>query len=97
MAEIMGNRIHFTGFVSNEELKNYYHYADLFAFPSLYEGFGLPPLEAMSAGCRNIAVSDIPVLHEIYGDHVSYFEPENVPSIANQLLFRLRKGQSKRI
>lgn len=95
MAEIMGNRIHFTGFVSNEELKNYYHYADLFAFPSLYEGFGLPPLEAMSAGCRNIAVSDIPVLHEIYGDHVSYFEPENVPSIANQLLFRLRKRTVK--
>ena len=96
MAETMGNRIHFTGFVSNEELKNYYHYADLFAFPSLYEGFGLPPLEAISAGCRNVAVSDIPVLHEIYGDAVSYFEPENVFSIASQIIHSLGNGTVSR-
>lgn len=92
LAEMMGEKIHFTGFVSNEELKNYYHYADLFVFPSLYEGFGLPPLEAMSAGCKNVAVSNIPVLKEIYGDSVVYFDPEDITSIANQIVEQLNKG-----
>lgn len=92
LAEMMGERIHFTGFVSNEELKNYYHYADLFVFPSLYEGFGLPPLEAMSAGCKNVAVSNISVLKEIYGDSVVYFDPEDITSIANQIVEQLNKG-----
>lgn len=94
LAEMMGNRIHFTGFVSNEELKNYYHYADLFVFPSLYEGFGLPPLEAMNAGCKNVAVSNIPVLREIYGNSVVYFDPLDITSIANQIVGQLTKGRT---
>lgn len=94
LAEMMGDRIHFTGFVSDEELKNYYHYADLFVFPSLYEGFGLPPLEAMSAGCKNVVVSNIPVLREIYGDSVVYFDPEEISSIANQIVKQLNKDRN---
>lgn len=91
MAEKMPERIHFTGFVSNEELKNYYHYADLFVFPSLYEGFGLPPLEAMKAGCNNVICSDIPVLHEIYGDNIRYFNPIDVNRIMESILLELNK------
>ena len=89
LAEQAGNRISFTGFVSDEELKNYYHYADLLVFPSLYEGFGLPPLEAMAAGCHNILCSDIPVLREIYGDCVKYFKATDEQDLASNLIFNI--------
>lgn len=92
LAKKMKSRVYFTGFVSNDELKNYYHYADLFVFPSLYEGFGLPPLEAISAGCKNIAVSDIPVFHEVYNETVSYFDPMDIDAIASQILNNLEEN-----
>ena len=50
-----------------------------FLFPSFYEGFGIPPLEAMSTGCP-VIVSDIPVMHEIFGDSVHYINP-NEPDV----------------
>ena len=52
--------------LSDENLINLYNYAKLFVFPSLYEGFGLPPLEAISCNCSVIS-SNIPVLQEILG------------------------------
>jgi glycosyltransferase involved in cell wall biosynthesis len=80
------NRIFFTGYVSDESLKNYYRYADLLVFPSLYEGFGLPPLEAIAAGCKNVLCSDIPVLKEIYGQSLSYFSPDNVRELCDAII-----------
>lgn len=62
------------GRVSDEELIRLYHQADCFIFPSLYEGFGLPPIEAMQCGCPVLA-SDIPVLREVCGDAAEYFNP----------------------
>ena len=59
------------GYVSDEELMALYRHASVFVYPSLYEGFGIPPLEAMMCGCPAI-VSDIEVFHEIYGDIVEY-------------------------
>lgn len=59
------------GYVSDEELMALYHHASVFVYPSLYEGFGIPPLEAMMCGCPSI-VSDIEVFHEVYGDSVEY-------------------------
>ena len=47
-----------------------------FLFPSLYEGFGLPPLEALAAGAGYVVVSDIPVLREVYGEAVVYIDPK---------------------
>ena len=59
------------GYVSDEELMALYRHASVFVYPSLYEGFGIPPLEAMMCCCLSI-VSDIEVFHEVYGDSVEY-------------------------
>lgn len=62
------------GFVSGEDLPYIYHMAGLFVFPSIYEGFGLPPLEAMACGAPVLAAS-IPVMHEVLGDCPEYCDP----------------------
>jgi len=63
----------FTGFISDEKLFEYLAQASLLVQPSLYEGFGIPPLEAMTLGTRAL-ISDIPVFREIYGDFpVTFF------------------------
>jgi glycosyltransferase involved in cell wall biosynthesis len=59
-------RIVFTGYVSDRDLVGLLQRATAFAFPSVYEGFGLPPLEAMAAGAPVVA-SDIPVMREVAG------------------------------
>lgn len=66
--------IKFLGRVSDEELINLYANAEAFIYPSLYEGFGIPPLEAMALGCP-VLTSDISVLHEVCHDAALYFNP----------------------
>ncbi len=68
------------GSVSDNELKALYENAYAFIFPSLYEGFGIPPLEAMTCGCPVLA-SDIEVLHEVCGHAADYFNPLDVDEI----------------
>ena len=60
LSNSISNNIRFLGRVSDEELVKLYNQAECFIFPTLYEGFGLPPLEAMACGCP-VIVSDIPV------------------------------------
>ncbi len=74
----------FTGFVSDPELNVLYEHASLYAFPSLYEGFGLPPLEAMT---HNIPVvsSSASCMPEVLGDAALYFDPESTDDIARTL------------
>lgn len=67
------------GYVSDEEGKTLMRDSKAFIFPSFYEGFGIPPLEALSAGCKSIIVSDIPVMHEIF---------ENNAIFINQLVIK---------
>lgn len=67
------------GYVSDEELMALYRHASVFVYPSLYEGFGIPPLEAMVCGCP-VIVSDIEVFHEVYGDSVEFCNPCRVES-----------------
>lgn len=74
-------RIHLCGYVADADLPALYHGARLLAYPSLHEGFGLPPLEAMACGTPVIA-SDIPVLHEVLGDAAVLVDPHVVSSIA---------------
>lgn len=86
LAGKLKDRIKFTGKISKKDLRKYYHNADIFVFPSLYEGFGLPPMEAMAAGCKKIICSDIPALKEIYGDYVRYVNPYNIDDISSSIL-----------
>lgn len=72
------------GRVSDWDLLQLFHQADCFIFPSIYEGFGLPPIEAMRCGCPVLA-SDIPVLHEVCGDAADYFNPLDVEDIRNAI------------
>ncbi len=86
--------VNFLGFVPDDELALLYKNAKAFVFPSLSEGFGLPGLEAMAAGCP-VVCSDIPVFHEIYGDAATYFNPYNVGDIAQKIGEVLRLDDSK--
>jgi glycosyltransferase involved in cell wall biosynthesis len=61
------NEVIFPGFVADEDLPALYSLAELFVFPSLYEGFGLPPLEAMACGTP-VVISDRPSLPEVVGE-----------------------------
>ncbi|MGC8754886.1 MAG: glycosyltransferase family 4 protein, partial [Thermosulfidibacteraceae bacterium] len=64
---------------------NLYQHAKLFVFPSFFEGFGLPPLEALTIGCP-VITSNIPVLKEILGEEIACFNPYNVEDIAEKIL-----------
>ncbi len=72
------------GWVSDEELADLYNRARAMAMPTFAEGFGLPVLEAMSAGLPVLA-SDIPVLREVGGDAALWFDPHDPVSIAHAL------------
>lgn len=65
---------------SDEKILCLYKYAKVFLFPSLYEGFGLPPLEAMAIGTP-VLVSNIPVLKEICGNTAYFVDPYSSESI----------------
>ena len=78
----------FTGYVSDEELLRYYNEASLFVYPSLYEGFGIPNLEAMTNNCPVVA-SDIPPHKEVCGEAAIYFDPYNVSDIAEKITYVL--------
>ena len=73
--------IKFLGRVSDEELVKYYSNAQGFVFPSLYEGFGIPVLEAQACGCPVLA-SDIPPLKEVLGDSALFCNPLEIDDIA---------------
>lgn len=73
----------FTGYISDEELKILYKYAKLYVFPSIYEGMGLPTIDAQSLGVP-VLCSNIPVFHEIGCDSVIYFDL-NIESLKKNL------------
>lgn len=79
------DRIEFTGRVSDEELIQLYRKAALFIFPSFYEGFGLPPLEAMSQGCP-VITSNVTSLTEVCGDAAVYINPYDVSDITKKII-----------
>ena len=72
------------GFVPAEDLPLLYRAADVFVYPSLYEGFGIPPLEAMASGCPVIS-SARGGLGEVVGEAAAVVEPEEAPALSRQL------------
>ena len=76
--------VKYVGYVSDEELITLYKVADCFIYPSFYEGFGLPPLEAMAHGCA-VVLSDSTALPEVYGDAVIYCDPYNPIDVAEKI------------
>lgn len=82
--------IHFAGAVSDDELASLYQHAKAVVVPSLYEGFGLPVAEGLSAGCQVIA-SDIPIFREVAGEHAFYFKDKETLTSLLMLLDRQDK------
>ncbi len=78
------NDVRFLGFVPIEVLRIFYDVAKIFVFPSLYEGFGLPPLEAMAHGTP-VVTSNTSSLPEVVGDAALLVNPENVFEIRRAL------------
>jgi glycosyltransferase involved in cell wall biosynthesis len=78
----LGSHVIFPGYVPSDELPAFYSAADLFVFPSLYEGFGLPPLEAMACGTPVVA-SNASALPEVVGDAALMVDPYSVAALAD--------------
>lgn len=77
-------RISFLGRVSDSELVSLYQHATAFIFPSLYEGFGIPPLEAQACGCPVIS-SNAASMPEVLRDSVCYIDPYDVDAMASAI------------
>lgn len=82
--ENLEEKIVFTGFIPNEQVPIIYNLATLFVFPSFYEGFGLPPIEAMACGCPTI-VSNAASLPEICKEASVYFDPNDSFELARKI------------
>ena len=84
----LSDEVHFVGYVAAEDLPGWYNAALIFVYPSLYEGFGLPPLEAMACGAPVIA-ADTSSLPEVVGEAGLLVDPLDVEALAaamNRLL-----------
>jgi glycosyltransferase involved in cell wall biosynthesis len=89
--------VEFTSFINDLDLKNLLAGASLLVQPSLYEGFGLPPLEAMSLGTR-VLISDIPVFKEIYAEFpVTFFRAGNAVDLKEKMIDLLVHGNKQPI
>ncbi len=86
MKEIEKEKKHvrYLGYLNDDELAHVYNLATLFVYPSLYEGFGIPPLEAMASGTATI-VSNVASLPEVCGDASLYIDPNDIEDIAKKI------------
>lgn len=87
-------RVVFTGYVPEEDIPWFMNGADLFVFPSLYEGFGLPVLEAMSCGTP-VITSNRSSLPEIVGKAAILADPDDVRDLAERIIEVLRRPEEK--
>lgn len=84
----------FPGYVPDEDLDVFYREAKLYVFPSLYEGFGLPPLEALAKNTPVVSSSRTS-MPEVLGDVAKYFDPEDLDSMEKAILAALFEGGQK--
>jgi glycosyltransferase involved in cell wall biosynthesis len=87
--------VRFLGFVPDATLAVLYRLADVFVFPSLYEGFGLPPLEAMASGTP-VVTSNVSSLPEVVGDAALLVDPRDAEAIAGAIERILTDGELRR-
>src|SRR5258708_9811473 len=80
----VSDKVKFLDFVSDDDLPSLYENALCYVLPSLYEGFGLPVLEAMKYDCP-VIISNVSSLPEAGGDAALYVDPENVTDIAEKI------------
>lgn len=80
----VADRLHFTGWVSDDDLRYFYGACDAFVFPSFYEGFGLPILEAMACG-RAVACSNTTAMPEVANASALLFDPANPSDIVRSI------------
>ncbi len=80
----VADRIHFTGFVDDEELLHLYGACEMFIYPSYYEGFGIPILEAMACG-RAVACSNSSAMPEVADSAALLFDPHSVPDMVTAM------------
>jgi alpha-1,3-rhamnosyl/mannosyltransferase len=88
-------RVVLAGYVSDEQLRALYSKCKAFVYPSLYEGFGLPPLEAMSCGAPVLA-GDTPAVAEVSGGAARLFDPRDASQLARLILELLDDDTSRR-
>ncbi len=91
----LSHQIEFTGYVSDKELNELYNKATLFFYPSIFEGFGIPPLEAQKCHCPAL-VSNTTCLPEIYENSVQYCDPYNVNNMSENLNKLLHDDQQQK-
>lgn len=87
--------IRFLGYISDNDLFKLYKNSICFIYLSLYEGFGIPPLEAMTLGCP-VLLSDIPVHRELFDEAALFVDPADVQMIANALLLLLKNDNIRK-
>lgn len=94
-SSVVGNQdnLHFLTNVSDDLLRQAYQQAAAFVFPSRAEGFGIPILEALRAGCP-VAASDIPVFHEVGGNQIELFDPMDPEDIMTALDRAVNTGRN---
>ena len=80
----VADRVYLTGYLHDEDLCALYSACTAFIYPSLYEGFGLPPLEAMACGAP-VITSQTPALRETVGNAARLVDPENISDIAQAM------------
>jgi len=78
-------RVHWVGYVSDQERVFFYNAADLLAYPSWYEGFGMPLLEAMQCGCP-VITSQVSSMPEVVGDAGLLIDPHRVEDLQEAML-----------
>jgi len=95
LGEEFNRRVVFTGYVSREELYGLYREAELFVFPSLVEGFGIPPLEAMACGTP-VLLSREPALVETYRGCAHFFKNGDLKDLREKIEFLVEDGKERR-
>ncbi|MFZ6017750.1 MAG: glycosyltransferase family 4 protein [Nitrospirota bacterium] len=90
------NVVIFTGFLQDDELLSLYSLADIFVYPSFYEGFGLPILEAMASGTP-VVVSNMTSIPEVVGDAGLLFDPHNIDEMAEKIYSAIKNKDLRKV